>query len=181
MSITKEFSNLVDKMEFHEFKTSGCTVPYVQLYCYVTNIEDFLQLCMDKEFNSEELKFKLQNISKSKAKRPNFEMYYHYTTIKVYPKEKLIVSGQGGLHYICQHIFDFVPNNVHSVFYPVTKREDWTIGKLFVECGKNKGIILEVKAFDILTGFMLTYKQIQKYQDTFSVWIDYMRKTEEET
>ena len=176
-------SELIIKMEFHEFKHNGFLVPHVELFCYVSDLEKFLALCEGEDWSKhyggkEGFDYKMKQVKQSRAKRPNFELSFNYTQITVYPKENLIVNHSIGLHYICQHLFDFLPESLHHLFYPVVKDEDFTIGKLYVDNGKNRGKEFEVKALDITEGFMLNREWIDKYDDIFSVWIASRRQKE---
>lgn len=173
---------LITKMEFHEFKVPAFSKPIVELYTYVSDLKEFLKACVGNE-NWETgygVKAKYEHELKTiNGNRKHFEIYFKHTKIEVYPKQNLIVSRDGGLHYICQHLFDFLPESIHSNYYPCSKRFDWLIGKLYVETGRGKvKATWDVKASDIMDGFMLSSSQIPEYDDTFSVWVASRRRVE---
>lgn len=176
---------MIKKFEFHEFKSRNLIVPAVELYCYVEDLPAFLALCVGpeewgKKYGAKsDYEYNVRLLEKSKAQRPHFKMYIQQMHVTIYPKENLVVSGEAGLHYICQHLFDFLPSEIHSRFYPYLKEEDFIIGKLCIDHGSHRGRELDVKASDIHDGFMLTMPQTKEYSDTFSKWIASRRLKEQ--
>lgn len=180
---------LITKLEFHEFHNKRqTTVPAVELYCYIEDLPTFLALCVGpeewaKQYSTKfDYEYNMKRLEKSRAQRPHFNLYLKHemggVSIIVYPKENLVVYGVVGLHYICQHIFDFLPYEIKERFYPVVEWENFLIGKLHIDHGKHQGETLDVKALDITKGFMLTIPEIKEYSDKFSEWISYRRLQE---
>jgi len=181
----KEVLSLITKMEFREGKNRNWTKPFIELDTYVSDVEKFITLCYGEKWSSsfdgyEQFKYYMNRIKLSKARRPHFDFRIDQARITVYPKENLIVSGQVGLHYICQHLFDFLPHEAKDVFYQYkSSQSDFVIGKLkFIHKGEilKYNVELDVKASDILDGFMLHKEQIDSFKDTFSVWVKYRRQ-----
>lgn len=189
---SKDVLALITKIEFHEGKNRNWSKPFVELYTYVSDLEKFIRLCSEEDSwlnhysgGKQEFDYYMARARKSRAQRPHFDFYVgsrmEHTEVIIYPKENLVVHGQVGLHYICQHLFDFFPHEAKSVFYQYQKSiGDFVIGKLKL-VHKGETLELDVKASDILDGFMLHREQIDAYRDTFSIWILHRRQAEKKT
>jgi hypothetical protein len=182
---------MIKKFEFHERKSSNLIKPFIELYCYIDEsigtVEQFLAFCVGPEKwvgnygMKADFEYKSKQCLKTRALRPHFDLSINYRRIDVYPKENLVVSSEVGLHYICQHLFDFLPSEIKERFYPVIKEEDFVIGQLFIDHGRaiDRQKAYDVKALDITKGFMLTHEQIQEFSDKFSEWVAYRRLGEQ--
>lgn len=165
---------VITKMEFHEFTPKTLTIPFVELYCYVNDIPTFIALCDIEEWKKDpyglkaEYDYYMGRMKKSKAKRPHFDLHLNDMRVTIYPKENLIVAGQAGIHYIGQHIFDFLPYEERDRYRPILERFDFIIGKLYT---KDNPEGIDVHAHDVHTGFMNSREENLKYNDTFSIWI----------
>jgi hypothetical protein len=121
--MVENLGNLITKLEFHEFKRKDVKTPYVDLYCYVSDLPKFLAGCVEepewsKRYGGyDEYEYNLKRLSVSKAKRPHFTFRMQNTAVIIYPKENLIINGSIGLHYICQHLFDFMPYELREKYW----------------------------------------------------------------
>jgi len=164
--------SLIDRIEFREIKKRGYKVPLTEVSFYVKDLEAFIKWCCVDKFNQRMWTWNIERANKSRAKKPKFEMHIQGKRVHVYPQEKLVVSYEGTLHYVCQHSFDINPYGIRECFYDrIAKNE---IGYLFT----RKGEKLLVRSDDIDIGFLLTYEQCKEYKDNFTNWIQYRRSKE---
>ena len=169
---------LLKKVEFHEAKSRNLIRCHIEAYFYVEDVEKFLTWCADDEWTAilskkSTFDYHMVRVNRSKAKRPHFEMTIGGRTVRVYPRENLVITMECGIHYICQHIFDIFPHESKHIFYCHKGIDDWTIGKLYPM--KKDLPALDVKASDILDGFMLHREGCDKYHDSFVKWIQHRR------
>jgi len=171
---------LIERIEFHEGKSRNLTKPYIETQFYVTDLEKFLAYCSDEKWKKafgkkSTFDYHMKRIKKSRAKRPKFNMHINRDVI-VYPKENMCSIIECGLHYVCQHSFDILPYEDRAVFYGHFERDRACIGMLFGLDGSKR----KVFTTDILDGFMLHREQINKYDDSFVVWIKHRRDEEKD-
>jgi hypothetical protein len=157
----------IEQIEFHERRIREYRIPIIEAWFYVKDVEAFLKACVGDRWagrsgGKKEFDWKMNRVKD--WKRPKIEMYINSKQTIIYPKEKLITTGEGGLHYICQHLFDIFPDKEHETFYSWEKIR---LGKLFA-LDKSEN---DVYTNDIRDGFLLPREEIDKYNDSFVVWI----------
>jgi len=180
----KKMSELIERIEFHEKKFSSYMIPLIETHIITTDLEKFLEFCFGQVWNrsigggKSRFDFHMKEISKSRAKRPKFDLLINHKYVDVYPKENLVVGREGGLHYVCQHSFDMFPSGEREKFYDYEGKDfpKVRIGKLYT----LKGEEFDVYTHDILSGFMLHRQQIDNFRNRFSVWIKKRRTNKRE-
>jgi hypothetical protein len=184
------------KIEFHETKEAGYIRAGIETRFYIksspylsltepNNLHDFLKYCDDiKSWNGnykeEEFKYQYEKAMRSKRDNPHFHFSVNGMNCEVYPKQSYIAVYEVNLHYICQHSFDIFPNQVKELFYAHDPRGK-PIGKLYPikrckleNCGQHSDYFV-VKNSDILSGFMQSREENEKYHDSFVEWIKHRR------
>ena len=78
-----------------------------------------------------------------------------------------------GIHYICQHSFDILPQIIKDNIYGFN---EFDLGMLFSLERRGKRAEFIVKNTDIRKGFMLDRKEIDQYGDSFVFWIKVRRE-----
>ena len=172
-------STMKIKIEFYEKKSSALIQPYIETRIYVENVEDFVKLCAEEEWEGSfsvgsNFGYEMKRIEKSRAKRPKFDLSIRQKKITVYPKENLITGMECRLHYVCQHSFDMLPSEMRTPIYDYFDNKK-LLGILYT----LKGEELKVFNSDILDGFMLRHDHEQKFGSNFVNWIRHRREEEE--
>jgi hypothetical protein len=187
----ENFNNLIDKIEFHEVKSSRCTIPAVETQIYATEgklkelcewlaIEEWARDKYEKQF----FESNFANKMKSKAKDPNFQMRVGEnlggTSIIVHPKQNMVSVAIYGIHYICQHSFDMFPHDIRTVLMSSLGRQKLLIGLLYPKPVKGQ-VQTPIKVYnsDIDRGFMQTRETNLTYKDDFVTFIKAQRANEE--
>ena len=171
----------ITKIEFHEKKSSNLIMPYIETQFHVTDIIKFLKWCDEDEKTND---WRWDSLSKAikrmkgwKKPEPKHKFYFRGKTIYVYPKQNVVAIVECGIHYICQHSFDILPQRIRNAIYEYNNEFD--LGTLFSLERRGKHIELIVKNTDILNGFMLHREAIDEYGDSFVFWIKTRREIDE--
>lgn len=185
----QKLKELVEKIEFHEVKTSDMFNPGVetQVYAKADMFFALAEWLSGKRWSLEydggkHFKSECDHAMRSRKERPHFSCRLDEVTVEVYPKQKMFTYFEGGLHYICQHSFDMFPYDVksaiHSVFSP---ERDINLGYFYGRILRHKTPEpLMVTCNDISVGFMLDTVGIHKYHDDFGFFISQRNKVRQE-
>jgi hypothetical protein len=164
--------DLIERIEFHESKSRDFVNPTVETRFYVKDLEAFLAYCdggdWEKQYDKSQFDYNMKRVAKSKAQRPKFDMtILRGNIIDIYPREKMVAVKINGIHYICQHAFDIIPEGDRNVFYPFEGKEDFIVGELTTLWGEK----FPVRGSDIHIGFMQSAEVNDTYGDSFGMFI----------
>lgn len=161
------------KIEFRQDKRRKSGGWGFDIQFHVEDIIAFLEWCNVSEMALKRVKY---HLGKRKTKKP--VKIYEHTSYEVYPHDNMLSKYEVGIHYICQHAFDILPEKVRSSilgFYPGLD-EDRKIATLFPD-PNTKAVYPDVEesypvmASDISLGFHLDRKGVDKYHDNFTFFV----------
>lgn len=179
----REGFKLIKRIEFHEIKGYN-RIRAIETRFYVTNIKEFLKWCIEnhggyyegRKFDEEMYDYELKRMKNWKKREHKFRIYICGNDVWVYPQDGYVAVRVAGLHYICQHSFDIIPQG-REIFYGY-KENEFVIGKLYSLPRRGQRLELNVTNKDILDGFMLRRETVDKYRDDFIRFIYHKRQKE---
>jgi sulfatase maturation enzyme AslB (radical SAM superfamily) len=190
-----KFNELIKKIEFHEFKSSGYSIAGIETQVYATEGK-FIELCewlskdywTESKIEKQSFELNLKDKLKSKAKDPKFQISvgerFNSTSIVVHPKQNMVSVAICGIHYICQHSFDMFPCDIRVSLMSYIGRYDKLIeiGLLYLRPRHGK-VHEPIKVYnkDIYIGFMQPRETNLTYRDDFGTFIIAQRAKETET
>jgi len=140
---------------------------------HVEDIMAFLEWCNVSEMDIKRVKY---HLGRKRKKKP--VSIYKHTKYDVYPHDNMISKYDVGIHYICQHAFDILPENVNTSMHNFLEGidEDRQIGTLYPH-PNTKAIYPDVEESypvmnsDIVKGFALGRQGVNKYHDNFTFFV----------
>lgn len=175
---------LIQKIEFFEKHSSNLIVPYTEVQVTVSDLVKFVTYCMGEKWkdHKEMFDWEMKRTVKSKALRPpKFKVYLGESgDVIVSPRENKIIRTECGIHYIGQHIFDFLPYDDREFFRRPAYEQDLVLGKIrHYQADKHPDRFPEydVKASDIYFGFMQSREENLKYGDSFYMFVRSRRES----
>lgn len=173
-------TDLIEKITFHEKKARSLIMPYIETRFHVTDIIKFLKWC-DTEGKTSDwmwdyLSKTIEKMRTWKRPEPKHKFNLKGRTVYIYPKQNVVAVVECGIHYVCQHSFDILPQTVKQAIYGYG---EFDLGTLFSLEHKGKRVELTVKNTDISRGFMIHRQEINEYGDSFVFWIKTRREIDE--
>lgn len=181
----EECLGLIQKIEFFEKHSSNLIIPYTEIQVTVSDLKKFVAYCEGErwEDNKELFDWEMKKVAKSMGKRPpKFKIYLGENgDVIVSPRENKIIRTECGIHYIGQHIFDFIPYEDREIFRRPAYEKDFVLGIIrHYQADKHPDRFPEynVKGSDIYIGFMQSREENLKYGDSFYMFVRSRREKE---
>ncbi len=168
------------KIEFRDYRLSSRALG-MEVRFIVDDVLKFLEWCGVSEMSMRRVK----SVEAHTRKKNPIVDIFEPTRYSVYPKANMVTKVEGGLHYVCQHAFDILPEKTRAGFYNFVRRIDTPqrIGTYYPD--KKWKVIFEdlkesypVMDADISEGLHLDTDGSEKYSNSFAVWV--MRRRNEE-
>jgi hypothetical protein len=181
------FWECIEKIEFHEVKIPQNLFAGIETRFYIkgepNRLHEFLKWCdgadWDKNRKEDEYNYECKRAMRSSRENVHFRMFIHGKFVEIFPKQNYVVFYEIGLHYICQHCFDILPQEAKGIFYN-HKSKDAIIGNLYPKPKKYQTVEpLIVKVGDIVDGFHLFSEQVDSFRNSFVIWVKHRREEEQ--